>query len=480
MRLLVPRAICIASPTVLAFFAGGFNDRSRHIALIVAAAGLVLAAALAPAPLPRGRHARITLGALGAFCAWTALSATWAPVPYQASDDAQRVLLYLVVLAIAIAVWRPRRAARWAEALLAAGTLIIALVGLAGRLLPSLVTQHSSNRAGGRLDQPLTYWNAEGALAAMGLILCARIAGGRERRTLTPAAAAAATVPLAMDLYLTFSRGALAALVAGLLVLVVAARSWSQLRALVICAGPCLAASVAAGLSDSVRGVRPGDVSQGLVVLGVLVATAAVAGALTVLALRYESRAASRRDVIPLPRGTAAVAAALVVGLVVIPIVVSGENPPGAKTVSVGATNQRLSELGSNRPEYWRVAVDAFKEDPVRGVGSSGFAVIWLQKRHISEGVHDAHSLEIETLAELGLVGIAMLAVLLGGAMLAIRRVHGADPVLAAGPLAALTAWALHSAIDWDWEMPALTLVAVILLGVMLAQADEAEVADGG
>jgi uncharacterized membrane protein YhaH (DUF805 family) len=113
-------------------------------------------------------------------------------------------------------------------------------------------------------------------------------------------------------------------------------------------------------------------------------------------------------------------------------------------------------------------------------VGSSGFAVIWLQKRHISEGVHDAHSLEIETLAELGLVGIAMLAVLLGGAMLAIRRVHGADPVLAAGPLAALTAWALHSAIDWDWEMPALTLVAVILLGVMLAQADEAEVADGG
>lgn len=159
----------------------------------------------------------------------------------------------------------------------------------------------------------------------------------------------------------------------------------------------------------------------------------------------------------------------------VVPIVAGGANPPGAKELSVGATNQRLSELGSTRPEYWRVALDVFKADPVKGVGSSGFAVEWLQKRRISGGVHDAHSLEIETLAELGLVGVALLAAFFAGAVVAIRRAHGLDPVLAAGPLAAIVAWTLHSAIDWDWEMPALTLVAVILLGMLVAQADEGD-----
>src|SRR5438477_456886 len=81
---------------------------------------------------------------------------------------------------------------------------------------------------------PLTYWNAEGALAALGLILCARIAGDNDRRRELRAAAAAAAVPLAAGVYLSFSRGALAALAAGVIVLLVAAPSWIQLRAAAI------------------------------------------------------------------------------------------------------------------------------------------------------------------------------------------------------------------------------------------------------
>jgi hypothetical protein len=49
--------------------------------------------------------------------------------------------------------------------------------------------------------------------------------------------------------------------------------------------------------------------------------------------------------------------------------------------------------------------------------------------------------------------------------------VHARDPGLAAGPIAGLTLWALHAAIDWDWEMPALTLVAVVLAGMLVARA---------
>ena len=59
-----------------------------------------------------------------------------------------------------------------------------------------------------------------------------------------------------------------------------------------------------------------------------------------------------------------------------------------------------------------------------------------------------------------------------GGVALCARRVQAADPVLAAGPAAALAAWALHASLDWDWEMPALTLVALTLAAMLVARGD--------
>ena len=80
---LLPRAVCLGSATALAFFAGGFNDRSRHIALIVTAAALLLTAFLARRPLPQGWPARVVLASLGLFCGLTAISASWAPLGYR-------------------------------------------------------------------------------------------------------------------------------------------------------------------------------------------------------------------------------------------------------------------------------------------------------------------------------------------------------------------------------------------------------------
>ena len=130
--------------------------------------------------------------------------------------------------------------------------------------------------------------------------------------------------------------------------------------------------------------------------------------------------------------------------------------------------NERLGSLGSNRYGYWRVAIETGADHPIAGVGASGFRVAWLEHRTVSENVRDAHSLELETFAELGLVGVALLAALLAGVALSVRAAHRADPALAAGVAAALAAWTFHSAIDWDWEMPALTLVVVVLAGALL------------
>ena len=88
--------------------------------------------------------------------------------------------------------------------------------GLAGRLLPGIVHLDRSRSAGGRLEQPITYWNAEGTLAAIGLVLCARLAADRTRPVAMRIAAAAATAPLGAGVYLTYSRGAIAGAVLGL------------------------------------------------------------------------------------------------------------------------------------------------------------------------------------------------------------------------------------------------------------------------
>jgi O-antigen ligase len=156
-------------------------------------------------------------------------------------------------------------------------------------------------------------------------------------------------------------------------------------------------------------------------------------------------------------RPVAAIALAAALAVTVIAAAHSGRT--GAPTGT-----SRLTSVESNRYAYWRVALDTFADHPLKGVGTAGYRVEWLQRRHFAETVRDAHSLYLETLAELGIVGFAALAALFGGVAARIR-----PETAVAG--AALAAWAVHAGVDWDWEMPALTLVAVLLAGSVLARA---------
>jgi O-antigen ligase len=118
------------------------------------------------------------------------------------------------------------------------------------------------------------------------------------------------------------------------------------------------------------------------------------------------------------------------------------------------------------------VALRAFAAEPIHGVGAGGWAVRWLEHRHISESAQDAHSLELQTLAELGLVGFALLLTFVGGVGLAARDARRVAPVLAGGPIAGLVVYLAHSPLDWDWEMPAVTLIALVLAGAVIGLAE--------
>jgi O-Antigen ligase len=463
------RAAILTGPTALAFASGGYFDRARQIALIVAWVLAAVAVVLSDRPLPHSRAGAVALLALAAYAGWIGLSTSWAPLHGPARGDFERAVLYAGALLAVAAAFRPRAAARAVEPALAAGTVIVSCYGPSGRLVPGLVHQHPSGSALGRLDQPLTYWNAQGALAAIGFVLCARVAGDGTRAGSMRRAAAAGSVPLAAAVYLSFSRGALAALAAGLVVLLVAARSRQQVRAALVCVSAGVLAAIAAGLTEGVRklaGGLAGREREGAVVLAVLVILTVAAGIVVAWSERADSQ---RADAIPLPRWAPVATTILVIAILAVPVALAGTRSSASST---GAGNARFSSVGSNRYQYWRSALETAADHPLSGVGASGFAVEWARRRTIDEPVRDAHSLEIETLAELGLVGFALLMTLLVSVALAARRAYRADPVLGAGLLAVLVTWTLHAAIDWDWEMPAVTLLAVIAAGTLVARAD--------
>jgi O-antigen ligase len=129
------------------------------------------------------------------------------------------------------------------------------------------------------------------------------------------------------------------------------------------------------------------------------------------------------------------------------------------------------SAVDNGRIDNWRVALDGFDAQPLHGTGAGTYRITWDEDRPAPPiKVNDGHSLYLETLSELGVVGLVLLLIALG-TMLGVgaarlggpeRHAHGA--FLAAGVM--LLA---HAAIDWDWEMPALFVWFFGAGGVVLA-----------
>jgi hypothetical protein len=466
----------LAGPTVLAFFSGGYFDRPRLWAGIVAWAAVAATAVACRRPWPRGVPAWLAVGGLAGLTAWTAASVSWAPLRDAAQDDAQRLLLYLGALLAGIAVFRSRPSARAAEPVVALGALVVILAGMSERLLPGVFELTRSEAAPGRLYQPVTYWNAMGLIAAVGAVLGARMAGDATRPPWIRAAAAASFPTFAVGGYLTLSRGAVGAVVVGLILVAALAPRRAQLRALAVsavAAAPCVAAAALLDGFRTLEGPMSDRETEGLVALGAL----ALAGLCAAAAVALDASRPGRADRTAAPSrhatwGARSAAAAVAVGVVVVfAVLATQEND--LVSGPTRAETSRLATAGSIRGDFWRVARRAFADEPLRGVGSGGFATEWLRERTVVYAARDAHSLAFETPAELGVVGLALLAIFLAGIGWSAVIVYRRDPVLATGPIAVTVLWIVHAAQDWDWEMPAVTLPWLALAAVLVARADE-------
>ena len=185
MRRLAAAAL-LALPALLAFGRGGYFPVTRVRVAILACLLLAVAAIVAERPLPRSTPGRLALGGLAALTAWTGISIAWAPLGGPAFADLERLILYTAAFGAGIALLRDTR---WVEPAMLATTVAAALYGLSERLTPWLVDLQALPAAGDRLAHPLTYWNGQGALAAIGLVLAAGLVATR-RGTLAAAARA--------------------------------------------------------------------------------------------------------------------------------------------------------------------------------------------------------------------------------------------------------------------------------------------------
>jgi O-antigen ligase len=461
----------------LAFNAGGYFPNTQGLVTIVLLLVLAGWIGFAEEPFARlGPLFALAAGALVAYAVWTLLSGGWSDSTARALLEFDRALLYLAGLVLFGLAIRERRQLQWVVWGLAAGIVVVCAIAVTTRLLPN-VWPIDFNLANDRLSYPITYWNALGLLASVGVIFCLQMATRARGPALTRIMGAAAIPLLATTVYFTFSRGAILAGGIGIVAYLALARPRGAVSGLVAAIPATVVAVVVAYNADLLATEHPttqAAVSQGHRVAWVLAACIVGAGLVRLALLRLDSRLARpRRLVAP---GTAIGAAGATLAVAVAIALALGtpgwisdqydrftsDAPVSEGTPANGATDlrQRLTSVSSNgRLDYWGVSIDEFEKSNLDGQGAGTFQLAWERERGFPGTVADAHGLFPETLGELGLVGLALLATALLAILVGLAvRIRGDGRTLYAALFAAGLAWVLAAAVDWHWEMPVVTL----------------------
>jgi len=416
--------------------------------------------------------------AFAALALWSLLSLLWSDDAGATMLSTERLLVYATALAAAALVLRAHRYGALVAGVWAGATLVCGY-GVLTRMYPGRFAA-DAEIAGRRLAQPVGYWNSLGLLAAVGLIVAVGLVAGTRSRALA-AAAAASLVPLGLALYFTFSRGGTIALaVAAVVALALDPRRLRfALAGAVAGAAPAVAVLKASSLSAlTTNGATVAQsTSAGSTLMKVGLLCAAVAAAAGALLVESDRR-------VDVPRGAQLVFAVLVTAAILAgagALLARYGNPASVARrawhsftakppTQTGDLNNRLLTLSNNgRLALWRVAWDDFGAHPVGGSGAGTYYAEWVQNRRDATQVRNAHSLYLETLAELGLPGLLLLAAGLLAPLAAVVRARRLP--LVAATAGGYVAFLLHAAFDWDWQLPGVTLAPLLLGAALLAAA---------
>lgn len=426
--------------------------------------------ALVVRPLARLHSVEVALvAAIVALAGWTWLSIAWSADRTQSLLEGERILILVAAVAAVLAV-AGRRPVKPLLGGLLAGIVLLSAYALLTRLFPDRIGGYDP-LAVYRLSTPIGYWNGLGIFAAMGVLLSLGIAS-HANRTAARIGAAVGLLVLLPTLYFTFSRGSWIALGAGLVVLL--ALDPRRLQATVAVLAYAPAPALAVVLASRSHALTHPHTALGRAAhdghrLALLLLGLGVLQAMVALAVRTAEARVRVPQTIRLAYG-AALVAIVVAGLATVfvrygsPVSIARHGyhsftaPPPKHVADL---NERLLNFsGNGRWPLWQGAWREARANPLLGDGAGAYGQYWLQHRPTALDVEDAHGLYLETLAELGPFGLALLLAFLAVPLVAAVRRRSQPLVPAAA--AAFAAYAVHATVDWDWELSGVTLAATL------------------
>jgi hypothetical protein len=413
-----------------------YTSVQRYVGVLIAA-GTVLALAAWP---PTRRDIDLPpVAPAAALAAWAGLDAALHGVP---AASVGLVLLLLGVVAVLLVCRRLGRQDR--EVLFIGVTGIGLAVALAGWLGVAGRVGSWAFQAQGlwRASSTLSYPNATAAvLVPVALLVLARLVQVPRSVPLV-----LAITGLLVGLGATASRAGALALAVGLVVLAGLRGPRATARAAV---GPCAGALLAlVCLLPSMPVASPPRPLLALAGLGAGLALAAM-----VARLRW------RLAVALLP--PVALAGSLT-------LVVMGGGGVGDAVQTVAAA--RINLASPDRGAALRAALQVAAEHPLTGAGPGHAELRWKEPDGGIQFFAYAHNEYAQVLAELGLVGLALLAILLAALARLLWSARATSPSEAAwaGAVAATAAFAVHSGFDFVWHLPAVVLAVMLLVGAVL------------
>jgi len=436
------RGLAVAAPLLLTglalFFGGGPGDGS--VFWLGAGALAAIAALLLTVGAPSGWPA---IAPLAALAVWCAVSISWSGLPDRSWDYANRTVLYALFAALGLwAAARTRALANGLAVLLGA----VIVWSLLGKVFPSFYDYSGPDVT--RLRGPIGLWN-QLALATDYALALALALRGRAGALLAYSALVA--------LLLTYSRGGI--LTAALVCVAWFCFSDERLESAVALVAAALPAAVVGGIAFALPGVTTDGQSLHVrwrdgIVFGALLAVGAVAALVVERLPRPSDTRVLRR---------AAIAFGLLgFGAAVVAVAVSGIG-----SGAVGNGSGRIGSTSSNfRFTWWSQAWHGFTDHVLWGNGAGSFHLLNLiyRKTYLDYTI-EPHNLPVQMLAELGLVGFALLAIacfmLLRGS---VRR-SGYELALAL----LLPAFLVHSLVDVDWDFAAVAAPAFVAAGALVA-----------
>ena len=389
--------------------------------------------------VPRGWPAALPLAALAVWCA---ASIRWSGLPDRSWDYANRTVVYALFAALGLwAAARTRALANGLAVLLGA----VIVWSLLGKILPFVYDYGGPDVT--RLRGPIGLWNQLALATAYALALALALRGR---------AGALLAYSALVALLLTYSRGGL--LTAALVCIAWFCFSDERLESAVVLFAAALPAAIVGGIGFALPGVTSDGQSLHVrwrdgIVFGALL----VVGAVVALVLERLRRPSDTRV---LRRAAIGFGVLAVAGLIVAVAV------NGVGSGAVGNGGGRIGSTSSNfRFTWWSEAWHGFTHHVLWGAGAGSFHLLNLRYRKTYlDFTIEPHNLPVQVLAELGLVGLVLLALACVALLRGSLRRSGHELALAL----LLPAFLVHSLVDVDWDFVAVAAPAFVAAGALV------------